>query len=170
VLCNHFSNVQCILLHVEKGILHKDSFWIPKYVADAYDGKSLWLLIGEEELRGKYQYGKKPPQMNQFTKDFESFKGTPYGQNRDYAADFYKNIRFVENYKNIRDLHIAHVELTSHKSIESPVQPIAIESKIGGIKNSDTASSSPIRLQSIQLTSGTIKKAVQQDRSTYKPR
>ncbi|MGC2575527.1 MAG: hypothetical protein WA364_28810, partial [Candidatus Nitrosopolaris sp.] len=91
-------------IHVEKGILHKDSFWIPKYVADAYDGKSLWLLIGEEELRGKYQYGKKPPQMNQFTKDFESFKGTPYGQNRDYAFDFYKNIRFVENYKNIRDL------------------------------------------------------------------
>jgi hypothetical protein len=28
--------------------------------------------------------------MNQFTKDFESFKGTPYGQNRDYAADFLK--------------------------------------------------------------------------------
>ncbi|MGA9150899.1 MAG: hypothetical protein WBZ36_09985, partial [Candidatus Nitrosopolaris sp.] len=26
-------------IHVEKGIIHKESFWIPKYVADAYDGK-----------------------------------------------------------------------------------------------------------------------------------
>ena len=67
-------------IHVEKGIIHKESFWIPKYVADAYDGKRLWLLMDEEELRGKYQYGKEPSHGDQFTKDFESFKGTPYGQ------------------------------------------------------------------------------------------
>ncbi|MGB7954891.1 MAG: hypothetical protein WCF23_13005 [Candidatus Nitrosopolaris sp.] len=36
--------------------------------------------------------------------EFESFKGTPYGQNANYAADFNDNIRVVENYKNIRDL------------------------------------------------------------------
>jgi len=45
-------------IHVEKGTLHKESLWIPKYIADAFDGKTLWLLIDEEELRGKYQYGK----------------------------------------------------------------------------------------------------------------
>ncbi|MGA9154598.1 MAG: hypothetical protein WBZ36_28770, partial [Candidatus Nitrosopolaris sp.] len=93
-------------IHVEKGIIHKDSFWIPKYLADAFDGKRLWLLMDEEALRGKYQYGKEPPQ-DQYAKGFESFKGTTYGQNTVYAADFYENIRFVENYKNIRDLHMA---------------------------------------------------------------
>ena len=62
-------------ISVEKGIIHKESFWIPKYLADAYDGKRLWLLMNEEELRGKYQYGKEPPQ-DQYTKDFQSFKGT----------------------------------------------------------------------------------------------
>ena len=44
-------------MHVEKGTVHKESFWIPKYIADAFDGKTLWLLIDEEGLRGKYQYG-----------------------------------------------------------------------------------------------------------------
>ena len=39
-------------LHVEKGTVHKEKFWIPKYVADAFDGKTLWLLMDEEELRG----------------------------------------------------------------------------------------------------------------------
>ncbi|MDP9287879.1 MAG: hypothetical protein M3P08_06730 [Thermoproteota archaeon] len=91
-------------LHVEKGTVRKEKFWVPKYVADAFDGKTLWLLIDEEELRGKYQYGTQPPPGDQYAKDFESFKGTPYGQNSNYAADFNENIRVVENYKNIRDL------------------------------------------------------------------
>ena len=185
-------------IHVEKGVIHKESFWIPKYVADAYDGKRLWLLMDEEELRGKYQYGKEPSEGDKFTKDFESFKGTPYGQNLNYGADFCENIRFVENYKNIRDLHMAQseerhspgeeqthvhkkvetskqnerkekekpfnkggvevpeytsipIKLASPKTIERPVQPV-------------TASSSPVRLKS-QISSGTIKTVVQQDRS-----
>jgi len=91
-------------LHVEKGTIHKERFWIPKYIADAFDGKTLWLLMEEEELRGKYQYGKEPPPGDQYSKDFESFKGTRYGQNANYTADFDENIRVVENYKNIRDL------------------------------------------------------------------
>jgi len=65
-------------LHVEKGTIRKEKFWIPKYVADAFDGKTLWLLIDEEELRAKYQYGTQPPQGDQYAKEFESFKGTPY--------------------------------------------------------------------------------------------
>jgi hypothetical protein len=91
-------------IHVQKGTIHKESFWIPKYIADAFDGKTLWLLIDEEELREKYQYGKEPPQGDQYEKDFESFKGTSYGQKGSYGTDFDQNIRVVENYKNIRDL------------------------------------------------------------------
>jgi hypothetical protein len=91
-------------IHVEKGTVHKESFWIPKYVADAFDGKTLWLLIDEEGLRGKYQYGKEPPPGDQYAKDFESFKETRYGQKGSYGTDFDQNIRVVESYKNIRDL------------------------------------------------------------------
>src|SRR5215467_10186453 len=61
-------------MHVEKGTIHKESFWIPKYVADAFDGKTLWLLIDEEGLREKYQYGKEPPPGDQYPKDL-NFQG-----------------------------------------------------------------------------------------------
>ncbi len=91
-------------LLLEKGKVHKEKFWIPKYVADPFDGKTLWLLTGKDEIRGKYQYGKEPPPGEMYAKDFESFKGTPYGQKANYGADFDENIRVVENYKNIRDL------------------------------------------------------------------
>jgi hypothetical protein len=90
-------------LRLEKGTVKKDKFWIPKYVADAYDGKVLWLLISEEEILGKYHHGSEPP-GDQYTRDFEAFKSTPYGQKATYNPDSDQNVRVVEEYKNVRDL------------------------------------------------------------------
>jgi hypothetical protein len=90
-------------LRLQKGTVAKKKFWIPKYTADAYDGKALWLLVTEEEL-DKYRYGAEP-KGDQYVKDLESFRGTPSGQKTtDRGPDFDRNIRLVENYKNIRDL------------------------------------------------------------------
>jgi hypothetical protein len=90
-------------LRLEKGTVKKDKFWIPKYVADAYDGKVLWLLIDEEEILGKYHHGSEPP-GDQYARDFETFKTTPYGQKATYNPDSDQNVRVVEEYKNVRDL------------------------------------------------------------------
>jgi hypothetical protein len=49
--------------------------------------------------------GTEPP-GEQYAKDFESFRGTPYGQKADYGSDFDRNIRLVENYKNIKRFEI----------------------------------------------------------------
>jgi hypothetical protein len=91
-------------LRLQKGTISKKKFWIPKYTTDAYDGKVLWLLTNEEELLDKYRYREEPP-GEQYVKELESFKGTPSGQKAtDRAPDSDRNIRLVENYKNIRDL------------------------------------------------------------------
>jgi len=82
-------------IRVEKGTIHKESFWIPKYIADAFDGKTLWLLMDEGELRGRYQYGTEPPSTDQYTKDFEKFKETPYGQKGNYDAEFNTKIMML---------------------------------------------------------------------------
>jgi hypothetical protein len=90
-------------LRIEKGTVRKDKFWIPKYLADAYDGKSLWLLVGEDEILNRYHHGSEPP-SDEYGRDFEAFKTTPYGQKAEYRSDFDQNVRVVEDYKNIRDL------------------------------------------------------------------
>jgi hypothetical protein len=102
-------------IRLEKGTIKKEKFWIPKYLADAFDGKVLWLLAGEEEIRAKFQYGEEPP-VEQYERDFGSFKTSAYGQNRTWDAEKVNVIpeRTVgipskpadsnENYKNIRDL------------------------------------------------------------------
>jgi hypothetical protein len=94
-------------LRLEKGVVNKDKFWIPKYVADAYDGKVLWLLVSSEDVTKGYMYGNEP-QVQEYTRDFETFKASPFGQKAVYLPDFNQNIRMTEErtneYKNIREL------------------------------------------------------------------
>ncbi|MGA7541497.1 MAG: hypothetical protein WBW34_00390 [Nitrososphaeraceae archaeon] len=106
-------------LRVEKGTISKDKFWIPKYVADAYDGKTLWLLVGKEHLLQRYLYGEEPP-AEQYTKDFETFKTSPHGQKTPSRTDYDQSVRLIDErptsgtitqqedtetgYKSVRDL------------------------------------------------------------------
>jgi hypothetical protein len=106
-------------LRIEKGTISKDKFWIPKYLADAYDGKTLWLLVGEEHLLQRYLYGEEPP-AEQYTKDFETFKTSPHGQKAPSRTDYDQTVRVIDErptsgtitqqedtetgYKNVRDL------------------------------------------------------------------
>jgi hypothetical protein len=54
---NHFK--------IEKGDLRKKRFWVPKNLADAYDGKYLWLKSDEEQIHDKFLYGEEPPENDQ---------------------------------------------------------------------------------------------------------
>jgi hypothetical protein len=54
---NHFK--------IEKGGMRKKRFWLPKNLADAYDGKYLWLKSDEEQIHDKFLYGEEPPENDQ---------------------------------------------------------------------------------------------------------
>lgn len=54
---NHFK--------IEKGGMRKKRFWLPKNIADAYDGKYLWLKSNEEDIHDKFLYGEEPPENDQ---------------------------------------------------------------------------------------------------------
>ena len=88
---NHF--------RVEKGSIGKKSFWVPKNLADAYDGDYLWLNNNEEEIHDKFLYGEEPSVDDKTTPVErikmvnERMKGIPTDK-RDSS----------EQYKNMRDL------------------------------------------------------------------
>ncbi|HEX6379427.1 MAG TPA: hypothetical protein VFZ60_10165 [Nitrososphaeraceae archaeon] len=88
---NHF--------RVEKGSFGKKSFWIPKNLADAYDGDCLWLTNNENEIHDKFLYGEEPSIDEKITPVErikvvnERMKGVPT-EKQDSS----------ERYKNIRDL------------------------------------------------------------------
>lgn len=86
---NHF--------RIEKGTVGKKSFWVPKNLADAYDGEYLWLSNNEEEIRGKFFYGEEPSVEEQIVSSEgirvvkERMAGIPT-QPSD-QSDRYKNVR-----------------------------------------------------------------------------
>lgn len=101
-------------IRLEKGTVKKKKFWIPKYYADTYDGKTIWLVLTREEVESKFHYGKEPS-PEQFQQDLESFKNTENVKNRKWNPD---NIGVTSekitgvptrpkgssDYKNVRDL------------------------------------------------------------------
>jgi hypothetical protein len=93
------SQVSQYYIRLEKGMVSKDKYWIPKYIADAFDGKSIWLVLTADEVLGKYLYGTEPS-TNQFNEDIEKFKSTPVAQKADF--DF-ENVRMVEDKTSASD-------------------------------------------------------------------
>jgi hypothetical protein len=95
---------------IEEGLMKKKKFWIPKFLADVYDGKFLWLDIKKEEIKQRYYYDREPEE-SQYDLDRSEFN-TKYGKNKNNSAN--EKIRLKEDaevqtkskkgYKNIRDL------------------------------------------------------------------
>lgn len=85
---NHF--------RVKKGSINKKEFWIPKNLADAFDGKYLWLNDDEEKIHNKFFYGEEPSKsgntspVDRVKVVKERIRGTP---TRASDSDRYKNMR-----------------------------------------------------------------------------
>ena len=88
---NHF--------RIEKGSVGKKSFWIPKNLADAYDGEYLWLTNNEEEIRGKFFYGEEPSVDEQIV----SSEGIKVVKERMAGIPTQPSDQ-SDRYKNVRDL------------------------------------------------------------------
>lgn len=94
-------------VRVEKGTIKRERIWIPKDVADAFDGKKLWLLISEQEAQEKYQHGEKEGEFKEVLsstdQDVETSNGSKAEKNQEHDSDLEESIRLVEDYENIRD-------------------------------------------------------------------
>jgi hypothetical protein len=88
---NHF--------RVEKGSIKKETFWLPKNLADAYDGDYLWLSNNEEEIHDKFLYGEEPS-VDDKVAPIESIKVVKERM-KGIATEKHDS---SEQYKNMRDL------------------------------------------------------------------
>src|SRR5919108_912962 len=85
---------------IEKGLVRKQSFWIPKSLGDAYDGEHIWLNRDEDEIHNRFLFGEEP------SDGFQS--GSPVDKLR-IVKERVTGIpsepaNSSERYKNMRDL------------------------------------------------------------------
>ena len=95
---------------IEEGFTKKKRFWIPKFLADIYDGKFLWLDIKLAEIKHRYYYDDEPGK-SQYDMDLTEYN-TKYDKTKNHTSK--KTIKIKEGlelesksrhkYKNIRDL------------------------------------------------------------------
>jgi len=95
---------------VVEGFIKKKRFWIPKFLADVYDGKYIWLDINHEEIKKQYYYDEEPT-SSKYDLEMSEFN-TKYGKNK--SKDSNEKIKLKEGtelktkskkgYKNVRDL------------------------------------------------------------------
>jgi hypothetical protein len=87
-------------IRVQKGSVRKSSFWVPKNLADAYDGKYLWLKSNKKQIQDKFFYGEEPPESDQTGSPVERVRVV----NERMAGIPTKPTDPSEEYKNIRDV------------------------------------------------------------------
>src|SRR5688500_20242069 len=69
---------------VEEGLFKKKRFWIPKFLADVYDGKHIWLDIKKEEIKKQYYYDEEPA-ASQYDLEMSELN-TKYAKNKSKAS------------------------------------------------------------------------------------
>ena len=87
---------------VEKGTLHKERIWLPKYICDACDGDTIWLLLREDQM--KSYLGEDEPGNEEYEKRLNVFKNSTHKKNLRNDKETENRLRIVEDYKNIRNI------------------------------------------------------------------
>lgn len=85
---------------IEKGLVRKRGFWIPKGIGDVYDGEYIWLSSNEDEIHNRFFYGEEPSESFQSASPVDMLrvvKERMTGIPSDPA-------NISERYKNLRDL------------------------------------------------------------------
>ncbi|HJU78515.1 MAG TPA: hypothetical protein VJ599_02990 [Nitrososphaeraceae archaeon] len=84
---------------IEKGLVKKRGFWLPKNLGDVYDGEYIWLNSNENEIYDKFLYGEEPSDIA---------SGSPVDRLRVVKERMIgipsEPTNSSERYKNMRDL------------------------------------------------------------------
>jgi hypothetical protein len=96
----HIKRISQNHLLIEKGLVKKRGFWVPKSMGDAYDGEYVWLSGNEGEIHDRFLYGEEPSDT--------PASGSPVDRLR-VVKDRMSGIpsepaKSSERYRNIRDL------------------------------------------------------------------
>jgi uncharacterized protein (TIGR02271 family) len=101
---------------VQKGLINKDRFYIPKALVEGYDGEVLWFRITEEQAKASF-LKESPPRSD----EYERYKTD------DLPSDFETRIPVmgerlkVQKKTTERDVGIVKEPVTETKTVEVPV-------------------------------------------------
>jgi uncharacterized protein (TIGR02271 family) len=126
---------------VQKGLINKDKFYIPKYLAEGYDGNALWFKVSEEEAKSSFVKDSAPS-----ADEYSRYKTS------DIPSDIETRIPVIEERLNVqkressREATITKEPVTEKKTVEVPVthEEVTIERRPAG-ETTSTAAEGPVQ-------------------------
>jgi uncharacterized protein (TIGR02271 family) len=125
---------------VQKGLISKEKFYIPKYLAEGYDGNALWFKVSEEEAKNSFVKDSAPT-----ADEYSGYKTS------DVPSDIETKIPVIEERLNVqkressREATITKEPVTEKKTAEVPVthEEVTIERRPAG--EAATATEGPVQ-------------------------
>jgi uncharacterized protein (TIGR02271 family) len=125
---------------VQKGLISKEKFYIPKYLVEGYDGNTLWFKVSEEEAKNSFLKDSAPR-----ADEYSRYKTS------DVPSDIETKIPVIEERLNVqkressREATITKEPVTEKKTVEVPVthEEVTIERRPAG--ETTTATEGPVQ-------------------------
>ncbi|HEX7207915.1 MAG TPA: YsnF/AvaK domain-containing protein [Nitrososphaeraceae archaeon] len=125
---------------VQKGLISKEKFYIPKYLVEGYDGNTLWFKVSEEEAKSSFLKDYAPT-----ADEYSRYKTS------DVPSDIETKIPVIEERLNVqkressREATITKEPVTEKKTVEVPLthEEVTIERRPAG--ETTTATEGPVQ-------------------------
>lgn len=126
---------------VQKGLISKEKFYIPKYLVEGYDGSALWFKVSEEEAKSSFVKDSSPT-----TNDYSRYKTSEVPSDIETKIPVIEERLNVQKRESSREATITKEPITEKKTVEVPVthEEVTIERRPAG-ETTRTASEGPVQ-------------------------
>jgi len=120
---------------VQKGLINKEKFYIPKNMAESYDGNVLRFNISKEEVRNRFM-GDSPPVADQYSSSYENADVTEK-DTANVSKETDSRVPLIEERVNVskrestEEATVTKEPVTQTKTVEVPVthEEVTIEKR-----------------------------------------
>ncbi|AFU57167.1 putative stress response protein YsnF [Candidatus Nitrososphaera gargensis Ga9.2] len=153
-----FGEVQEIGQHyvlTQKGVMKKEKFYVPKYLVQGYDGKTLWFDASEDQLQGWRR--DTAPSYDEYS----SFRKPEAPKDIETRIPVIEERLQVSKRESTDEATITKRPVTENKTVEVPVtheeltverRPATDTTQAEGPVSSDTEIKVPLRREEVEVT------------------
>jgi uncharacterized protein (TIGR02271 family) len=133
---------------VQKGMINKEKFYIPRDLAESYDGDVLRFRISEEDAKSRYMRDTPPPPTTTSTQERTTMPRQERTAEQETTTVPLTEERLgVSKTASAREATITKEPVTETKSVEVPVthEEISVERRPASSSSTTTASDRPVQ-------------------------
>ena len=131
-----------IYVLVQKGLISKDKFYIPKYLAEEYDGNTLWFKVSEEEAKSSFVKDSAPT-----ADEYSRYKTSDVPSYIETRIPIIEERLNVQKRESSMEATITKEPVTEKKTVEVPVtrEEVTIERRPASETTTGTATEGPVQ-------------------------